>query len=72
MSNFPTTHRFSSAGFVFAAVMTVSLQGTMLMGFDRIAERGDHSQPATTMLVSAPEERAVVTLERVVVTARRT
>jgi hypothetical protein len=43
----------------------------MLMGFDRIAERGDRSQPDTTVLAQQTAERAVVTLERVVVTTRR-
>lgn len=72
MTNFATANRFSTTGFVFAAIMTLSLQGTMLMGFDRIAERGDRSQPDTTLLAKSSTERTEVTLERVVVTARRT
>jgi hypothetical protein len=71
MSNFVTANRFSVTGFVFAAVMTLSLQGTMLMGFDRIAERGDRNGTDATLLAKTPTARPVVTLERVVVTTRR-
>lgn len=71
MSTSFTANRFSLTGFVFAVIMTVSLQGTMLLGFDRIAQRGDRSQPDSTVLAKGSTERAVVTLERVVVTSRR-
>jgi|JI10StandDraft_1071094.scaffolds.fasta_scaffold5028028_1 hypothetical protein len=71
MSPLPTTKRLRTTGLAFAAIMTLSWQGTMLMGFDRIAERGDRSQPDTTVLAQQTAERAVVTLERVVVTTRR-
>jgi len=71
MSNFATTRRFSIAGFVFAAIMTLTLQGSLLMGFDQIAARGHHGLVPSTMLARTQPARAAVTLERVVVTSRR-
>jgi len=71
MSNFATTRRFSIAGFAFAAVMTLALQGSLLLGFDQIAARGDHGLVQSTMLAKTQPARAAVTLERVVVSTRR-
>jgi len=71
MSNFATPRRFSFAGFVFAVVVTLSLHGSLLMGFDQIATQGDSGQAQATRLAkTAPAPRSV-TLEPVVVTSRR-
>ncbi len=70
-SSFATHQRFSIAGFAFAAAMTLALNGTLLMGFDQIAARGDHSQPQATRLAKTTPVLPSVTLAPVVVTQRR-
>ena len=71
MSNFSTPRRFSFAGFVFAVVVTLALQGTLLMGFDQIATQGDNGQAQATRLAKTAPTLRNVTLEPVVVTSRR-
>lgn len=70
-SPFATSQRFSIAGFAFAAVMTLALNGTLLVGFDQIATRGDHGQPQVTRLAKTAPALPSVTLAPVVVTQRR-
>jgi hypothetical protein len=46
--SFATSHRFSLASFAIAAVMTVALNGTMLMGFNQLAAQGAQGQADAT------------------------
>ncbi len=70
-SSFATRNRFSLAGFIFAAAMTVLLNGTMLMGFDQIAASANPCQPQCARLAKTAPALPSVKLERVVVTTRR-
>lgn len=73
MSNFATSPRFSFAGFALAVAMTLVLNGSMLVGFDRMAHNAqpaDLTTAATRMAKTAPVLPAVQ-LERVVVVSRR-
>jgi hypothetical protein len=71
MSNFATPRRFSFAGLAFAAIMTLTLQGSLLMGFDQIATQGESGQARVTRFAKTAPGLRNVTLEPVVVTSRR-
>lgn len=59
----PTTQGFSLIGLIVAIAATLGVQGSLLMGFDRIARAAD--APAAQVTSAA----RLVTLERVVVSA---
>jgi hypothetical protein len=66
-----TSHRFNLSAFAFAAVATLTLNGTMLMGFDQLATAGSNGLEASTRLVKTEPAAPSVKLERVVISTRR-
>lgn len=74
MSNL-TRQRFSLGGLALAAAITVMINGTMLLGFDRLAQSGDnatHGANGTAQLARIGSGANPIVLERVVISARRT
>jgi hypothetical protein len=69
--SFATSHRFSLASFAIAAVMTVALNGTMLMGFNQLAIQGAQGQADATRLAKTSPVLPTDELPRVVVTHRQ-
>lgn len=69
--SFATHHRFNVSAFAFAAVATLALNGTMLMGFDQLATAGSNAHAASTRLVKTDAATPTVKLERVVISTRR-
>ncbi len=65
-----STHRFSFIGFAAAVAITVGLHGAMLVGFDQLASAQDEGA-GTTQLVKVEGAAKQVTLQRVVISARR-
>ena len=65
-----STHRFSFVGFAAAVTITVGLNGAMLAGFDQLASTQDQAA-GTTQLVKVEGAAKQVTLQRVVIAARR-
>lgn len=61
--SYATTRHFSITGFAAAAVVALSLNGAVLLGFDHLASAPDHND--------ASQATKQVTLERVVISARR-
>lgn len=69
--SFATHHRFNLSAFAFAAIATLTLNGTMLMGFDQLATAGSNAHTASTRLVKTDPAVPTVKLERVVISTRR-
>lgn len=69
--SFATQHRFNMSAFAFAAIATLALNGTMLMGFDQLATAGSNGPAASTRLVKTDPAVPTVKLERVVISTRR-
>ena len=66
-----THHRFNLSAFAFAAIATLALNGTVLMGFDQLATAGNSGPAASTRLVKTNSAAPTVKLERVVISTRR-
>lgn len=39
--SYANTHRFSISGFAFACLLTISINGSMLLGFNHLAQSHD-------------------------------
>ncbi|MES2947306.1 MAG: hypothetical protein V4858_02085 [Pseudomonadota bacterium] len=68
---FTTKNRFSITAFAIAATVTTALSGTMLTGFNQLANAGEQALGANNRLVKTEVAPHTVTLERVVITTRR-
>lgn len=69
--SFANQHRFNLSAFAFAAIATLALNGTMLMGFDQLATAGSIGLATSTRLVKTDPTVPTVKLERVVISTRR-
>ena len=70
--SYASTRHFNLAGFAAAAVIALSLNGAVLLGFDHLASASDHNDArSATNLAKANQAAKQVTLERVVISARR-
>ncbi|MES2584581.1 MAG: hypothetical protein V4627_17785 [Pseudomonadota bacterium] len=68
---FTTTNRFNTTAFAIAAAAFAVLHGSMLMGFDHVANNAQKSIDASTQLAKTQITPRAVTLETVVISSRR-
>ena len=69
--SFITNNRFNFTAFAIAATAVVIVNGSMLVGFDRLASNGHPGIDASSQLAKANAAARTVTLDRVVISTRR-